>query len=264
MLRLQKSIIMRVSYLIDIYFSVELTSGKWRSFTNHVCRTFVWNLGIALQALFVYLIPNLKNLELYYGLAAIPLMLLWYFMPESPRWLLSKGKNQAAVEVLKLACKFNQRPYQPSLYIEKEDGKEQKASFFDLFRKRPIRRNTFGLCTVWFVICFSYFGLMYHKPQFDWNPYVVFAFPAFILMPTALIQPYLENTFGRKPMLTFPLLLAGLSLIMTQMMMHQNLHLPIVIMSWIAVVFIDVAIANSYTFTRDFAMMRNPLMPIFF
>ena len=27
-------------------YSVELTSGKWRSFTNHVCRTFVWNLGI--------------------------------------------------------------------------------------------------------------------------------------------------------------------------------------------------------------------------
>ena len=59
---------------------------------------------------------------------------------------------------------------------------------------------------------------MNHTPAFDWNVYMVFAFPALILMPTALVQPYLENTFGRKPMLTFPLLLAGLSLIITQIM----------------------------------------------
>ena len=88
-----------------------------------------------------------------------------------------------------------------------------------------------GLCTVWFVICFSYFGLMNHTPEYNWNVYLVFAFPALILMPTALVQPYLENTFGRKPMLTFPLLLAGLSLIVTQMMEQYHLELPVIIMS---------------------------------
>ena len=230
-----------------------MTSGKWRSFTNHVCRTFVWNLGIALQALFVYLIPNLQSLELYYGLAAFPLMLLWYFMPESPRWLLSKGQNSRAVKIFKTACKFNGRKYESGLFpsLEKDEGKEQKSSFFDLFRTQSIRRNTMGLCTVWFVICFSYFGLMNHTPEYNWNVYLVFAFPALILMPTALVQPYLENTFGRKPMLTFPLLLAGLSLIVTQMMEQYHLELPVIIMSWIGVVFTDVSIANSYTFTRE-------------
>ena len=180
------------------------------------------------------------------------MMLLWYFMPESPRWLLSKGQNSRAVKIFKTACKFNDRPYDSTLCpAEKENGKVQKATFIDLFRRKAIRRNTFGLCTVWFVICFSYFGLMNHTPAFDWNVYMVFAFPALILMPTALVQPYLENTFGRKPMLTFPLLLAGLSLIITQIMDIYALELPIIIMSWLGVVFTDVSIANSYTFTRE-------------
>ena len=50
--------------------------------------SFPWTLGHISLGLLVYLIPNMKNLELFIGLSAAPFMALWYFLPESPRWLL--------------------------------------------------------------------------------------------------------------------------------------------------------------------------------
>ena len=69
-----------------------------------------WALGHLLLGLLVYLIPNMRNLELLIALSAIPFLSLWYFLPESPRWLLSKGRKPEAIKVLTLACKFNKKP----------------------------------------------------------------------------------------------------------------------------------------------------------
>ena len=41
------------------------------------------------------------------GLSALPFMSLWFLLPESPRWLLSKGKTMEAETVLRRACKVN-------------------------------------------------------------------------------------------------------------------------------------------------------------
>jgi hypothetical protein len=82
-----------------------------RSFTNHVFGSVPLNFGIAFLGLVAFLVPNMKYVELGIALVAVPSMLLWYFMPESPRWLLGKGQKTKAEKVLKAACKVNKRPF---------------------------------------------------------------------------------------------------------------------------------------------------------
>ena len=43
------------------------------------------------------------------GLSALPFMSLWFLLPESPRWLLSKGKALEAEKVLQRACRVNKK-----------------------------------------------------------------------------------------------------------------------------------------------------------
>ena len=54
----------------------------------------------------------MKMFELFIGLSALPFVFLYFFVPESPRWLLSKGRVEEAIEVAALACKMDNLPMQ--------------------------------------------------------------------------------------------------------------------------------------------------------
>ena len=76
-----------------------MTSGSWRAKGQHWFHSLTWITGHLSLGLLVYLIPNMRHLELFIGLSALPFMALWYLLPESPRWLLSKGRYNEAIEV---------------------------------------------------------------------------------------------------------------------------------------------------------------------
>ena len=61
----------------------------------------------------------------------------------------------------------------------------------------------------------GWYGLVYNTPSFGWNLYLVFAFPAFFSSIIALCQPFMENYFGRKPLLTGALTTSGTLLLLT-------------------------------------------------
>ena len=84
---------------IFIYI-VEVTGHKerfstlyWISHSSIACVTLVnpYCLGkIVATTIIIYLLPNWRHFELCLGLASlVPCLLIW-FIPESPRWLLSK------------------------------------------------------------------------------------------------------------------------------------------------------------------------------
>ena len=72
------------------------------------------------------------------------------------------------------------------------------------------RRNALCMTFCWFAFSMGYFGLVYNTPTFDWNIYLVFVLPTFLLIPCVYLEPFFENKFGRKPIFTFSLITAGM------------------------------------------------------
>ncbi len=84
------------------------------------------------------------------------------------------------------------------------------GTVLDLMRYPGMRRNLICMCIAWFGFCSGYYGLMYNTPASQESVYLVFMMPAFGGLATALINPIIQRKFGRKIMLTGPLLVAGI------------------------------------------------------
>ena len=74
-----------------------------------------WQMGQLVLALTVYLIPDMKTLELTIGLLGILFLSLYFVMHESPRWLIAKNRGTEANEVIKKICEMNGREFKEFL-----------------------------------------------------------------------------------------------------------------------------------------------------
>ena len=76
--------------------------------------------GEMLVGLIAYYIQNWQTLQQVLSGIVLGMILLWYLMPESPRWLLSKNKYQEALKVLTNGSKLNRRPL-PEGFLRYDD-----------------------------------------------------------------------------------------------------------------------------------------------
>ena len=191
----------------------------------------------------------MKHLELVIGLSALPFMSLWYLLPESPRWLLSKGRNEEAINVIRLACKLNKMPMPNKITFPSTSVDIIKSGTIkDLITYPAIRRNSICIWFCWFACFMGYYGLIYNTPAFDWNIYLVFVLPAILGLPQSLLMPFIENRLGRKLMLTMSLFLSGILLLLTTLVPKG---LPVIILAWTSTFICTFAYMGLYTFTKE-------------
>jgi len=189
------------------------------------------------------------------GLCLTPLLLYFFILPESPRWLITNGRIDEAKEILAKALKLNN---QPLSNLQKLDHikmvKSPKQGYItDLLRYPATRRNFICMCFCWFTIGLGCIGLSYNTPTFEWDVLLVFAIPAMIVIPTTLIMPYFENTFGRKGLLSFTLLFTG-AILIASLGIPSGKYLynwPVLVFAWIANIALNIAWSGAKVFTKD-------------
>ncbi|KAJ7391894.1 hypothetical protein OS493_016190 [Desmophyllum pertusum] len=86
----------------------------------------------------------------------------WWLLPESPRWLLVKGKVDKARKILEDVARFNRKemPQQPLLAPSSpEDGGNTSGGFRDLFATLKMSRTTLVCWFGWFMNSMVYYGV---------------------------------------------------------------------------------------------------------
>ena len=95
-------------------------------------------MGEMLVGVIAYLIQDWSKLQMTLSILVFCLAGLWLILPESPRWLLSKGKVSRARAVLMKGAAFNKKTvpkaaWEAVLSQDYQAGVEQ-LGFLDLFR----------------------------------------------------------------------------------------------------------------------------------
>lgn len=204
---------------------LETTGPKYRADLG-IAIQFGWALGYIILPGAAYLLRDFRYLQLVCTLPQLLLLLGWWFIPESPRWLLTQMKIDLAEKSLRKAAITNgYKPQNLDSKINKlllkfrEDEEQQKdlkkVTLWDLWKSKNMRRKTALLYFTWFVNTFVYYGLSLNTGNLGGNPYLNFLVAGAVEFPAYALTMYLLRTYGRRKPISAALLGGGLGCLMT-------------------------------------------------
>ncbi|XP_048736778.1 organic cation transporter protein-like isoform X2 [Ostrea edulis] len=174
----------------------------------------VYVFGEFLLLIFAYFLRDWRWLQLALAIPMVSTVCYWWpqVLPESPRWLLSRGKNKEAVKILRKAAKANGVEFEdlPSDFrLEKED-RGVREILKELFHSRKLLLRWIIIFLNWFVISFIYYGLTLHIGKLGGNLYLNFALSCIVELIGYSLCIFMDRT-GRKPMHLTVMFMSGIA-----------------------------------------------------
>ncbi|CAG5027924.1 unnamed protein product [Parnassius apollo] len=200
--------------------SVELVSGKWVTIAG-VCNFFPLPLAYIIVSLTSLLLPNWRDLQLALSLPGCMLLILWFVLPESPRWLIGRGRTQEAKEIIVKAAKFNKREVPEELdkmlMISKPETEAEQPNVLMLFRGALLMR-TFCLFLAWFSMTIAYYGLVLNIGNFNLgNLHVTSIILAVVEIPAIALSIPILLKAGRKLPIFISMLVCGFACVASEL-----------------------------------------------
>ncbi|KAK7816750.1 hypothetical protein U0070_009275 [Myodes glareolus] len=167
-------------------------------------------IGMMVLAGLAYGVRNWRLLQIMCTAPVFLLVFYFWVLPESPRWLLSKGRIEEAKQLIQKAASVNRRSLSPELLsqlIPEKTGPSGNA--LDLFRHSYLRKVTLILIAVWFADSLVYYCFSLQVGDFGLDIYLTQLIFGVVEMLTRLSSIPIMEKLGRKWSLLGSLTLAG-------------------------------------------------------
>ncbi|XP_075920761.1 solute carrier family 22 member 7 [Petromyzon marinus] len=195
--------------------SVEWLDQGHRTFAG-TSGGFAWSTGNMALGLLAYLLRGWQQLQLVVTSPIYFCILTWWFIPESPRWLLVRGRAREAHRNLSLCARINGRTkFGSEVTVEalqdavEKERTTQNSTFLHLFRSPRMRKHTLAAGVVWFCTTLTYYGISLNVSGVGLDMYTTqFVFGA-IEVPAKIIIYVLLERIGRRPCQAGTLLATG-------------------------------------------------------
>ncbi|XP_062406640.1 solute carrier family 22 member 16 [Sardina pilchardus] len=221
-------------YLVVVFVYVtEFTGSKVRTWTSlHVHAAFA--VGIMVVALVGYLVRVWWIYQIILTLSTSPFLLFCWSFPETPFYLMAKGRHQEAQQLLDNIARFNGLPatLKVSDLLESNTSEgaaldekaaeasaptgqsgvsEHKISILDLFSSCRMTIRTVICWAIWFIGSLGYYVFSLGSVNLGGNQYVNLFLVGLVEIPSYLIGCYAMDRVGRKKTCAPALLLSGVA-----------------------------------------------------
>ncbi|XP_022241324.1 organic cation transporter protein-like [Limulus polyphemus] len=181
--------------------------------------SFGFSFGCIILPWIAWLIRDWFLIQLAITLPTIALGYIWWWIPESPRWLISQGKMEKAEEVTRKIMKINRKEcadVQAALQnirkiSQMEDKGDEKlhVNVFDLLRKPSLRKITLYLFFIWIVTAFVFYGITLNTNELSGDPFINFFISGVVEIPACIMAMFSLRYYGRKTPLLSSLVSGG-------------------------------------------------------
>ncbi|KAL1399381.1 hypothetical protein pipiens_001183 [Culex pipiens pipiens] len=212
-------------YQIPFIIALELVGPNYRSFVTVMTCTF-YTCGLMMLAGVTYLIRDWVELTLFTSVPFLFYFGYMFVMPESPRWLLMKGKLEEALQVLEKMARVNGKQF-PAAFKNKLQARvdaekrrtvkreEVSIGAFDLCRTPNMRLKTILITLNWFVNETVYLGLSYYGPSLGENQYLSFFLSSLVEIPSYIVCWIIMDRWGRRWPMCIMMIMGGLCCVTT-------------------------------------------------
>ncbi|EDW24503.1 GL23361 [Drosophila persimilis] len=217
-------------FLVAYVIAMEMVGPAKRLYAGIFVMMF-FSVGFMLTAAFAYFIHDWRWLQIALTLPGLIFMCYYWIIPESARWLLSKGRKECAIANMQKAARFNRVDITNealSALLDEGEGsadkqkeldqvkeKEPLPSVWDLFCYPNLRRKTLLIFLDWLVTSGVYYGLSWNTNNLGGNVLLNFVISGAVEIPAYIFLLLTLNRWGRRSILCGCLVVAGLSLLLT-------------------------------------------------
>ncbi|XP_044222130.1 solute carrier family 22 member 4-like [Thunnus albacares] len=214
-------------YIVVFVLGSEILIGSTRVLFSNLCLPSFYVFGMMLLPGTASLVRSWRHLSLIMAVPGLACLPLWWLLPESPRWLVSRGRLQEAELLLRLAALENRVDapnviFLPTNTEKTASQKSESLSFLDLLRTSNIRHITLKLWLIWFSISVSYFGLSFNMSGLYGNPFLNYFLVSAVELPAYVASWLAARSLPRRLSFTSFTLLGALALLLIQITLHSN------------------------------------------
>lgn len=190
--------------MMMVYILVlEYTAPKYRTLMANTTFALFYALGACVLPWIALACGHWKTLSLATSIPLALVVLTPFFVPESPRWLLSKGRIQDAVEKLLVIGRVNKKVVPPKLIeqfkltaIEKTDN--EKASKMEILKRPALRKMFILICIEYMCCCIVFDSLVRSLGQLEFDFFISFTIVSFTEFPSLLLVAFIMDWLGRR------------------------------------------------------------------
>ncbi|XP_077596650.1 solute carrier family 22 member 4-like [Stigmatopora nigra] len=239
------------NYMAALVLGAEILTGNVRLLYSSIGTNFGFAIGYMLLPVCAYFLRDWKHLMLALSVPCLALFPFWWFIPESPRWLLCQGRVEEATVIIKKAAKMNkvQSPdviFKDYLLVDNSKKVEQNEprSILDLVSNMEIGLMTVILCFVAFTMAAGYYGISYNATQFHANAYISCFISAAVELPAYVSSWLALRHITRR-----------LSVIVTMVLVAVPLYFIQLVPESYSALSLTMEMVGKYGFTVGFGLM---------
>ncbi|XP_050303956.1 organic cation transporter-like protein [Anthonomus grandis grandis] len=235
---------------------MEVVGGKWRTIVP-ILYQIPFGFGYSLLSFFAYFIREWRCLHLTLSVLSMTYLALYWFIPESPRWLLAVGKHQEALIILENATRDTKTECDINLIMTNLSNTAStssgKRSLKMLFSREELRSRSLLLSATWFIAGVTFYAFIQHVGHIGHNLFLTVAVGGFVSLPGTLLCVLIINKFSRRQTICSSCLVTALSSLLILGFPKGEYHLdwPRLLLSGAGIIGLSISIPAMYLFTGE-------------